>query len=71
MPRVLFFGGNLPQIRFVTAFRVALSLLSWFIFVACFLASAKAAGPLSVGSSNPRFFVDSNGKAAYLNRRAS
>jgi Family of unknown function (DUF6298) len=27
---------------------------------------AKAAGPLSVRSSNPRFFVDSSGKAVYL-----
>jgi hypothetical protein len=34
----------------------------------CFLspAPAKAAGPLSVGSSNPRFFVDLNGQAVYL-----
>ena len=58
--------GSLPQTRFVTTFRFALSLLSWLVFVACFLAPAKAAGPLSVGSGNPRFFVDSNGKAVYL-----
>ncbi len=66
MPRILFFG-NLLQIRFVASFRFVLSLL-WFVFAVCFLspAPAKAAGPLSVGSSNPRFFVDSNGKAVYL-----
>ena len=46
--------------------RFALGILSWLILVACFLAPAKAAGPLSVRSSNPRFFVDSNGKAVYL-----
>ena len=67
MPRNLSFG-NLPQARFVATFRFPLSLLSWFVFAVCFLspAPAKAAGPLSVGSSNPRFFVDSNGKAVYL-----
>src|SRR5215510_4557043 len=65
MTRILFFG-NQPQTHFVTTFRFALSLLSWLVFVTCFLAPAKAAGPLSVGSSNPRFFVDSNGKAVYL-----
>src|SRR5215468_4127379 len=68
MLEVLFFGKNLPQTFFVTKFRFALGLLSWLIFVTCFLApaKAKAAGPLSVNSSNPRFFVDSNGKAVYL-----
>ena len=66
MLEVLFFGKNLPQTFFVTKFRFALGLLSWLIFVTCFLAPAKAAGPLSVNSSNPRFFVDSNGKAVYL-----
>src|SRR6266850_5189480 len=65
MPRIRFFG-NLPQTRFVTTFRFALGLLSWLVFVTFFLAPAKAAGPLSVSSSNPRFFVDSNGKAVYL-----
>jgi len=40
--------------------------LSWLVFLSCFLAPAGAAGPLSVGVSNPRFFVDSNGKAVYL-----
>src|SRR5262245_41809653 len=65
MPRILFFG-NQPQTHFITTFRFALSLLSWLVFVACFLAPAEAAGPLSVSSSNPRFFVDSNGKAVYL-----
>jgi hypothetical protein len=65
MPKILFFG-NLPQTRFAITFRFALSLLFWLVFVACFLTPAKAAGPLSVGSSNPRFFVDSNGKAVYL-----
>lgn len=66
MLEVLFFGKNLPQTFFVTKFRFALGLLSWLVFVTCFLAPAKAAGPLSVSSSNPRFFVDSNGKAVYL-----
>jgi len=66
MLEVLFFGKNLPQTFFVTKFRFALGLLSWLIFVTCFLAPAKAAGPLSVNSSNPPFFVDSNGKAVYL-----
>src|SRR5215813_3197533 len=68
MLEVLFFGKNLPQTFFVTKFRFALGLLSWLIFVTCFLApaKAKAAGPLSVNSSNRRFFVDSNGKAVYL-----
>jgi hypothetical protein len=61
---ILFFGRNLPQTRFVTRF--ALGLLCWLVSVACFLASAKAAGPLSVGSANPRFFVDATGKAVYL-----
>src|SRR5215468_9807329 len=65
MPRILFFG-NQPQTHVVTTFRFALSLLSWLVFVAYFLAPAEAAGPLSVGASNPRFFVDSNGKAVYL-----
>ena len=66
MPRILFFG-NLPQTRFVASFRFVLSLL-WFVFAVCFLSPApvKAAGPLSVGSSNPRFFIDSNGQAVYL-----
>ena len=59
MPRTLFFR-NLPKTRF------ALGILSWLILMGCFLAPAKAAGSLSVGSSNPRFFVDSNGKAVYL-----
>src|SRR6266850_5051912 len=65
MPRIRFFG-NLPQTRFVTTFRFALGLLSWLVFVACFLVPAEAAGPLGVSTSNPRFFVDSNGKAVYL-----
>src|SRR5215475_1279457 len=65
MPRILFFG-NQPQTHFVTTFRFAVGLLSWLVFVTCSLAPAKAAGPLSVGSSNRRFFVDSNGKAVYL-----
>jgi Chitobiase/beta-hexosaminidase C-terminal domain/Family of unknown function (DUF6298)/Putative collagen-binding domain of a collagenase len=59
MPRTLFFG-NLPQTRF------ALGILSWLILMGCFLAPAKAAGPLSVASGNPRFFVDSSGKVVYL-----
>src|SRR5215475_8772466 len=68
MLEVMFFGKNLHQTFFVTKFRFALGLLSWLIFVTCFLApaKAKAAGPLSVNSSNHRFFVDSNGKAVYL-----
>src|SRR5262249_6246163 len=65
MPRILFFR-NQPQTHFVTTCRFALGLLSWLVFVTCFLAPAKAAGPLSVGSSNPRVFVDSNGEAGYL-----
>src|SRR5215831_4934851 len=65
MPRILFFG-NQPQTYFVTTFHFAVGLLSWLVFVTCSLAPAKAAGPLSVGSSNPRFFVDSNSKAVYL-----
>src|SRR5262245_49963916 len=65
MPGILFFG-NQPETHVVTTFRFALSLLSWLVFVAYFLAPAEAAGPLSVGSSNPRFFVDSNGKPVYL-----
>jgi hypothetical protein len=65
MPTILFFG-NLPQTRLVTTFRFALGFLSWVVFMACFLAPANAAGPLSVRASNPRFFVDSDGKAVYL-----
>jgi Chitobiase/beta-hexosaminidase C-terminal domain/Family of unknown function (DUF6298)/Putative collagen-binding domain of a collagenase len=59
MPRILFFG-NLARTRFT------LGIFSWLVLVACFLEPAKAAGPLSVRSTNPRFFVDSNGKAVYL-----
>jgi hypothetical protein len=59
MPRILFFG-NLARTRFF------LGILFWLVLVACFLVPAEAAGPLSVSSSNPRFFVDSNGKAVYL-----
>jgi Family of unknown function (DUF6298) len=66
MPRILFLGGNLPQIYFASASRLTLNLLSWLVFLACFVASAKAAGPLSVGSANARFFVDATGKAVYL-----
>jgi Chitobiase/beta-hexosaminidase C-terminal domain/Family of unknown function (DUF6298)/Putative collagen-binding domain of a collagenase len=66
MPRILFLGGNLPQIYFASASRLTLNLLSWLVFLACFVASAKAAGPLSVGSANTRFFVDATGKAVYL-----
>ena len=66
MSRIWFFSESSPQTRPVATSRFALSLLSWLIFVACFLSPAKAAGPLGVGSSNPRFFVDSNGKAVYL-----
>ena len=64
MLRILFFG-NLPQTRFAK-FRLALGIFSWLVFAPCFLTPATAARPLSVGSSNPRFFVDSNGKAVYL-----
>ena len=64
MLRILFFG-NLPQTRFAK-FRLALGIFSWLVLVACFLEPAKAAGPLSARSSNPRFFVDLNGKAVYL-----
>src|SRR4030095_4190112 len=64
MPGIFFFGGSLPRIRFVTTSRFTLGLLSWL--VVCFLAPAQAAGPLSVGSSNPRFFIDPTGKAVYL-----
>jgi hypothetical protein len=64
MLRILFFG-NLPQTR-LAAFRLALGIFSWLVLVTCFLEPAKAAGPLSVHSSNPRFFVNSNGKAVYL-----
>jgi hypothetical protein len=56
----------LPQTPFATASRLVLSLLSGFVFLACCATSAKATGPLSVGSINPRFFVDSTGKAIYL-----
>ena len=66
MSSILFFSESSPQTRSAATSRFALSLLSWLIFVACFLSPAKAAGPLSVGSSNPRFFVDSNGRAVYL-----
>jgi hypothetical protein len=38
----------------------------WLFSGACFLAPAKAGGPLSVESNNPRFFVDSTGKTIYL-----
>src|SRR5215813_10020443 len=65
MPRILFFG-NQPQTHVVTIFRFALSLFSWLVFVAYFLAPAEAAGPLSVGASNPQFFIDSTGKTIYL-----
>ncbi len=65
MPGILFFG-NQPETHVITTFRFALSLLSWLVFVACFVPPAEAAGPLSVGSSNPRLFVDSNGKPVYL-----
>ena len=66
MSKIWFFSEGSPQTRPVATSRLALSLLSWLIFVACFWSPAKAAGPLGVGSSNPRFFVDSNGKAVYL-----
>jgi hypothetical protein len=46
--------------------RFALGILAWLILMASFLPPAKAAGLLSVGSNNPRFFVDSSGKAVYL-----
>jgi hypothetical protein len=65
MPQILLFG-NLPQARFVTAFRFAIGFLSWVVFVTCCLATAHAAGPLRVGSGNPRFFTDSTGQAVYL-----
>jgi hypothetical protein len=64
MPGMLLFGGDLPKTHFVSRF--ALWFLCYLVLVSCFLASAEAAGPLGVGSSNPRFFVDSNGKAVYL-----
>jgi Concanavalin A-like lectin/glucanases superfamily/Chitobiase/beta-hexosaminidase C-terminal domain/Family of unknown function (DUF6298)/Putative collagen-binding domain of a collagenase len=65
MPQVLFSSERLPQTR-VNVSRFALALLSWVVFVICFLSPAKAAGPLSVGSGSSRFFIDSNGKAVYL-----
>jgi hypothetical protein len=52
--------------RFITTSRFALGLLFWLVFVPCFLAPAKAAGPLRIGSTNPRFFTDPTGKAVYL-----
>ena len=65
MPGMLFLGEeDLPKTHFVS--RLALGFLSCLVFASCFLASAEAAGPLGIGSSNPRFFVDSNGKAVYL-----
>src|SRR5215831_17828988 len=64
MPCIFVSGGNLPQTRFGTRF--TLGLLSWLVFLSGFLAPARAARPLSVESRNPRFFVDSNGKAVYL-----
>ena len=57
---------SLPQMRFITTSRFALGLLFWLVFVPCFLAPAEAAGPLSIGSTNPRFFTDPTGKAVYL-----
>lgn len=60
----LFFGGNLPRILLITTSCFTLGLLSWLMV--CFLAPAQAAGPLSVGSNNPRFFIDPTGKAVYL-----
>jgi Concanavalin A-like lectin/glucanases superfamily/Chitobiase/beta-hexosaminidase C-terminal domain/Family of unknown function (DUF6298) len=64
MPGVLLLGGNPPKTHFVTRF--ALGFLSCLVFVSCFLAPVKAAGPLSIRASNARFFVDSNGNAVYL-----
>jgi hypothetical protein len=57
MPRNLFSAGYLPLTRFLTRF--ILSLLCWLVVGAFLLVSAKAAGPLGVGSTNPRLFVDS------------
>jgi hypothetical protein len=64
MPGIIFFGGYLPQTRFLTRF--TLSLWCWLVFLACFVSPVKAAGSLSVGSTNPRFFVDATGKTIYL-----
>jgi hypothetical protein len=65
MPKVLFVSQSLPQTR-LNLSRLVLVFLSWVVLATCFLSPAKAAGPLSVSSANPRFFVDSNGKAVYL-----
>ncbi len=59
MPSILVLE-NPAQVRFT------LGILAWLILMSCFSLPVKAAGPLSVGSNNPRFFVDSNGKAVYL-----
>ena len=62
MARILFWGRCLPQTHFTFASR----LLSWLILGTCYVAPVRAAGPLSVDPTNPRFFVDSTGKAVYL-----
>jgi hypothetical protein len=66
MARILSFGRNVRQLRFAAAARLALTLLSRLVFLTCFVASARAAGPLGASANNARFFVDSNGKAVYL-----
>jgi hypothetical protein len=66
MPRIVFFSRTLPQTRFVTTCRFALGLLSWLVLAMCFTGPVEATGPLSVQPNNPRFFIDSNGKAVYL-----
>jgi hypothetical protein len=66
MARILSFERNVPQTRFSATYRVGLSLLSCLVFLLCFVAPAKADGPLRASADNARFFVDSNGKAVYL-----
>ncbi len=66
MPQVPFFLGKLARIGFLATLRFAQVLLGGVFVITCFLPTAKAAGPLSVGAANPRFFVDSTGKAVYL-----
>ena len=64
MAGILSIGRRRVELRFPVACRITLSLFSWFVFLACFIAPARAAGPLSLSTDNPRFFVDGNGRTA-------
>jgi Family of unknown function (DUF6298) len=62
-PGSFFFAGTYHRLVSSPLYPKPLVLVgSWRLL----LSPVKAAGPLSVGSTNPRFFVDSTGKTIYL-----